>query len=408
MKNKTLNMSDDSKEIVIIGSGYAGIELYRDLDKKKLNNCNITLISKTNYFYHSVASPRALVDNNVAEDICIKLDRVIKGQNRQFIHAEVVSIDSKSSIVTFNRIESNQNDSIKFDYLVLAIGSNYSDPFHSSESKRENQISLIDDYFNKVKLANRILIVGGGAVGVELAGEFKTDFPNKKVTIITNGNELVPNVSKGFSSNALKIMNKLKVEIIFNDKINLANVENFKTSMAKTENGIELEFDAYFICVGVKPCSDFLKKCLPNCLDEKGFIKIKDTFQLESNESIFALGDCCNLDEPKMALKAKFQVPCAAHNIEQLLKNNGNKLKRHKISSFKMMILSVGKNEGIFQLGNLAFKGLIPTLIKSRSLFISKTKAEMGYSESSTNLTLACLSLAILSLSYFFYFFIKN
>ena len=121
----------------------------------------------------------------------------------------------------------------------MAIGSNYSDPFHSSESKRENQISLIDDYFNKVKLANRILIVGGGAVGVELAGEFKTDFPNKKVTIITNGNELVPNVSKGFSSNALKIMNKLKVEIIFNDKINLANVENFKTSMAKTENGIE-------------------------------------------------------------------------------------------------------------------------------------------------------------------------
>jgi NADH dehydrogenase FAD-containing subunit len=65
MKTKMLNMSDDSKEIVIIGSGYAGVELYRDLDKKKLNNCNITLISKTNYFYHSVASPRALVDSTL-------------------------------------------------------------------------------------------------------------------------------------------------------------------------------------------------------------------------------------------------------------------------------------------------------------------------------------------------------
>ena len=82
-------MSEARKEIVIIGSGYAGVETYKQLDKKKLNNVNITLISKTNYFYHNVASPRAIVDTKIAEDICLKLDRMIKGNNRQFILVSV-------------------------------------------------------------------------------------------------------------------------------------------------------------------------------------------------------------------------------------------------------------------------------------------------------------------------------
>ena len=196
------------KEIVIIGSGYGGIELYKELDKLKLNNVNITLVSKTNYFYHNIASLRAIVETNVAEDICLKLDRLIKCNNRQFIHAEVVSIDEKASMVTFNRIDSNQNDSIKFDYLVLALGSAYASPFHSSEYNRSKQIDLIRDYNNKIKSANRILIVGGGAVGIELAGELKTDFPNKKVTILTSSNKLLPSMSESFSTKALNILNE--------------------------------------------------------------------------------------------------------------------------------------------------------------------------------------------------------
>ncbi len=366
------------KEIVIIGSGYGGIELYKELDKFKLNNVNITLISKTNYFYHNIASLRAIVETKKAEDICLKLDRLIKGNNRQFIHAEVVSIDEKSSIVTFERIETNQNDSIKFDYLVLALGSAYASPFHSSEYDRSNQIDLIKDYNDKIKSANKILIVGGGAVGVELAGELKTDFPNKKVTILTSSNKLLPSMSESFSTKALNILNEKNAEIIFNDKINLKNIENFQTNKIKTENGKEIEFDAYFICIGVVPNTDWLKTSMPGSLDDRGFIRIKDTFQLESNPNVFALGDCCNLNESKLAYITEGHASIVAINIKKLIKDNQN-LKKYEISNNTMMILSIGRNQGIFERGSINFKGFLPAMIKSKNLFISKYKSELEY-----------------------------
>ena len=57
--------------IVIIGGGYGGFALLDELHKKRLNdsNINIILISKTDYFFHNVASPRALVDESVISKV---------------------------------------------------------------------------------------------------------------------------------------------------------------------------------------------------------------------------------------------------------------------------------------------------------------------------------------------------
>ena len=45
------------------------------------------------------------------------------------------------------------------------------------------------------KLSERILVVGGGLVGVEMAGELATDYEDKKIILITRNNELVESAS---------------------------------------------------------------------------------------------------------------------------------------------------------------------------------------------------------------------
>lgn len=119
----------------------------------------ITLISKTDYFYHNVASPRAICEASLAGDICLKLDRVVKGENRQFIHGSVTSLDPATNTLNYSTQDNNENKSIKFDYLVFALGSNYSSPFHSSEHDHSKQIDLLKDFNEKIKNANKILIV---------------------------------------------------------------------------------------------------------------------------------------------------------------------------------------------------------------------------------------------------------
>ena len=372
-------MDDSNLEVVIIGSGYAGVETFKELDKKHLSNVKLTLLSKTNYFYHNVASPRAICEANLADDICLRLDKIVKGKNRQFIHGSVVSIDPATNQLNYTKQDSDENQTIKFDYLVFGLGSSYVSPFHSSEYDRAKQIDLIKDYNSKINSSDSILIVGGGAVGVELAGEFKTDFPDKKITLLTNSNRLVPAMSESFSTKALSVLNRRKVDVIFSDKINLSNVENFKANKLKTQNGKEIEFDAYFICTGGKPCTDLLKNCMPSCLNQNGYIKVTDTFQLMNNPNMFALGDCCDSEDGKLAYKAGAQAPTVAYNIEQLIKKNENKLKKYAVSTTPIMILSIGCSDGVAQFGSMSFSGCIPTMFKSKNLFVSKYKKDMGY-----------------------------
>jgi len=58
----------------------------------------------------------------------------------------------------------------------------------------EKQLSI--DYFKayqqRVKNANRIVIVGGGAVGVQMASDLKQVYPEKNVTLVHSRDHLMP------------------------------------------------------------------------------------------------------------------------------------------------------------------------------------------------------------------------
>jgi len=167
-------------------------------------------------------------------------------------------------------------ESICFDYLILALGSLYSHPFQTSNFERAAQINCLQETNNRIKDVKRILIIGGGALGVELAGEFATDCKEKTVTLLTSGDRLLPRMSVSFSQAALNILKEKNVQVILNDRIDLTNVENFRPNKLKTQNGKEIEFDAYFICTGPKPCTEMVKKSFPEWIDNNGFVKVNE------------------------------------------------------------------------------------------------------------------------------------
>ena len=132
----------------------------------------------------------------------------------------------------------------------------------------------MQDTLDKTKNAKRVLIVGGGAVGVEVAGELATYCPDKRITLIASTDRLLSRMSEKFSTAALNILKSKNVDVILNDRIDLKNVENFKTTKLKTQNGKEIEFDAYFVCIGGKPCTEIVKQSFPEWVDADGFVKV--------------------------------------------------------------------------------------------------------------------------------------
>ena len=94
---------------------------------------------------------------------------------------------------------------------------------------------------------------------------------------------------------------------------------------------------------------------------------------------MFAIGDCCDINEEKMALRASKHAAVVAYNIEKLVNGKCGDMKKYEVGGNKIMIVPVGRNEAIFQAGPFSISGFIPVQIKGKDLFIKKFRKMLNY-----------------------------
>jgi len=88
---------------------------------------------------------------------------------------------------------SGEEQEIGFDYLFICTGSQYSEPIKDfSAQTLANRKSNLAFEVQAVQKAKSVLVVGAGAVGVELAAELKHFNPDKKIGIVSRQNRLLP------------------------------------------------------------------------------------------------------------------------------------------------------------------------------------------------------------------------
>ncbi|KAJ2846431.1 hypothetical protein J3B02_004411, partial [Coemansia erecta] len=199
-------MSDREINVVIVGISIAGMTVAKAvaaLSKQGYPNLRVIAIDKNEYYYHAIGAPRAVVDKEFSKKLLIPLKNLLRSSEldpedpkHQFIQASVVSV-TKNSVVL------SDGQTIAFDYLVLSTGARNKVPAHyqgPTVADAQRHMSLIND---NVQRAKDILIVGGGPVGVEIAGEIAFAFKGKNVTLVHSAERLLPlNFKPGLSNGA--------------------------------------------------------------------------------------------------------------------------------------------------------------------------------------------------------------
>ncbi|CAG8677153.1 4507_t:CDS:2 [Cetraspora pellucida] len=206
--------------IVIIGGGYGGITVATKLESALHKTHQIILIERKTYFYHSIGGLRAVVEDGFEHKIIIPYNNLFK-HGGKVVHATVDAIHEKE--VTVNT-ETELGTQIPFEFLIIATGSNYPKPGKLiADNKEEGVVDLVTQR-NAVKHAKKILIIGGGPVGIELAGEIASVYRNKEITLIHSENHLLnekfPQKMKDLLAKQLR---KLNVKLIFGERINLSS-----------------------------------------------------------------------------------------------------------------------------------------------------------------------------------------
>lgn len=176
--------------ILIIGGGFAGVKCAQELSKKNLpEGTTIRLVSDREHFEYHGALYRVAAGNTPLE-VCFPLREIIDIEKVDIVHDSIVSIDKEN-----NQANGASGSIYRYDTLVIALGSQtvyfgipgLRENAHGMKSI-ERAINLKDhitrtiegcshpsehsDDSDKAKICgSNFVIVGGGATGVEVAGE---------------------------------------------------------------------------------------------------------------------------------------------------------------------------------------------------------------------------------------------
>jgi NADH dehydrogenase FAD-containing subunit len=81
---------------------------------------------------------------------------------------------------------------IPFDYLVVATGTKLRAPGTMEHDEKPQSVKYFQSYQKAIENAKSVVIVGGGAVGVQMAADLKELYPEKEVTLVHSRQQLMP------------------------------------------------------------------------------------------------------------------------------------------------------------------------------------------------------------------------
>ena len=163
--------TEERPSVVVIGGGYGGSGAAKGLDEF----ADVTLVERRDAFVHNVAALRALVEPEWLERIFFPYDRLLA--NGRVLRDQAVGVDA--GVVALA-----SGAELTPDFIVLATGSTYPYPAKSGTDETATAIERYRESHDELARAGRVLIVGAGPTGLELAGEISDRWPEKRITVL--------------------------------------------------------------------------------------------------------------------------------------------------------------------------------------------------------------------------------
>ena len=235
--------------VVIIGASFSGLATEHGLDKSILD---VTVIDFKEYFEYVPGSLRCFIEpEHFEKALSCDLQECRTTKSTTVVKGLVTKVLEKS-------VQLKNGQSIPFDFLVLAAGSTYFSPVkpttqHITSSQRQEHWN---EAARQLEQASTILIVGAGAVGVELAGEILTKYPNsqKRVVLVDMAKQILTGFHPRSVSYVTKWLEQHGAELRLGERI-----QELTDTSVTFSNGLRLQCDIVYKCVGAAPNTDFLK-----------------------------------------------------------------------------------------------------------------------------------------------------
>jgi pyridine nucleotide-disulfide oxidoreductase family protein len=360
-------MEGGVNRLILVGGGHAHVHVLKKLRTKKPRGLKVLMVSSDTRQYYSGMAAGYIEGRYDLEDYTFDLPELCERSGVQFIQDEVIHIDSKGKNLT-----TSSGRSIPYDRLSVDTGSEL-------KNKRipgviENAL-MIKPFRNLTKLkqiiqsgsydAKNIVIIGGGAAGVELACAIAYAVQNHRIsppshiTMIDGGQDIMQNYPDKARFHARQALKKAGVALVLGTRV--AQVGAHTVTL---DSGNSIRHDLAIWATGTQSHPLYSASGLPT--DEQDYLRVDETLRCISEKTIWGAGDCIafgQLNElPKNGVQAIREAPILAHNLFSNLASGKYRIYRPK--KRYLAIISLGGGLGLLTYGNIVLTGKNLWLLK--------------------------------------------
>jgi len=379
MMEEIVSRTDGRLRIVIAGAGYAGLHAAQRSGRwlETHDQVEMTLVDRNDYHQLITELPRVATGTLEKSRVQIETDALLSRRVR-FVQTRITGFDLvERSLVT-------DAGHLPYDYLVLALGSRPNDfgipglseqvlsPYSADEAQQvweavSNSVrsaAAATDPGERQRLLT-IVIGGGGATGVELAGAFAEGLPDLareygsppelvRVILVEAGNTILAGSSPGLIARAMSTLQELHVEVRTNTVVAEAVPHGFRI-----KNGMSIEGGVFIWAGGVKAPELVLGSGLP--VGYNGRIKVDEYLRTVQHADIFVAGDLASVADarsghalPALAQVALEEGAAVAHNLRATIE--GRALEPFEFDN-KGFVISIGNRAGAADVAGITLGG---------------------------------------------------
>ena len=202
------------KNVVVLGASFTGVQLTTKLSESLPTGYRVVMIEKNSHFNYSFNFPRYSVLLGHEKNAFIPYDGIARGAPKGVFHR----VHDTAVQITKDQVHLASGGKIDYAYLAIATGSWQPVPAKVTSADRTEACAELRGVQDKIKLAKKIAIVGGGAVGVELAADIMSFYPEKHVTLIHSRAQLLPHFGIRLHDHVLTVFKELGVQVILGER----------------------------------------------------------------------------------------------------------------------------------------------------------------------------------------------
>ncbi|BGP20348.1 hypothetical protein JCM10213_001598 [Rhodosporidiobolus nylandii] len=341
------------KTVLVVGGSYVGQMVAQELMKEGVlpEGHRVVVVEQNSHFGHLFAYPRfaSLPPSAPQADHTHKAFLPFahpSGPMLPFPHgvvqAKVLELGEGRAVLDREvRLPGEMDGAreVRYEAAVVATGTTLSRP-GTLDPEKADSVAYLHSVQRKLQKAENIVIVGGGAVGVQMASDLSVlyaDSPQPKRITLIQSRRLMPRFHPALHELVMKRLTELGVEVVTGVRAKLPGGEGGYEELnerggseVELNDGRRLTANYVIHALGQTPNTALIRSTAPSAINpQNGFLRVTPSLLVEPAEEkeretlrgrVWAVGDVADSGAPKAARPAMQQAQIVAHNLARMVK----------------------------------------------------------------------------------------